>query len=179
MFEMGPRARASSADRRDQFERGHCLGKENAVNQGMPWTQPNMQDDALLPKARRHTLHHERMEADQDLEWVPTGCQKGAKGDRDSENRSHARVNIYAREVGSASQALEMAPMVQAGLFMAQAAAAVGPKYHGRRNILSRETAEDSTDAPIASGYGGDGVPTYARKSMLPPYVPREPLAAN
>jgi hypothetical protein len=179
VFEMGPRIRSSSLDRRDNFERGHWLDKENAVNEGMPWSKPKEQDEALLSKARRYVLHHERMEAEQDLEWVP---KQAVRNKKDEDARSHARTNTYANEVRHAAQTLEMAPMVQVcGLEQAKrAAAAVGPQYHGRRNILVRETAEESVEAVIASGVVDDGVPFHGRKNMLPPYVPnRPPVAAH
>lgn len=180
VFEMGPKV-IVSLDRGGDFQRGHTLAKENAINQGMPWSQPKEHDDSLLVKARRSTLHHERLAADQALEWVPKEAEatRVRMGDKDSEIRSHARVNIYAREVGGAAQTLEMAPMVQVCGFQSEAAAAVGGQYHGRRNIIARETAEESGDAPIARGFADEGVPSYARKTMLPAYVPRAPLAAH
>lgn len=178
VFEMGPRIRSSSLDRREDFARGQALAKETAMNQGMPWSQPKEEDDALVPKARRRTLHHEQQAADQALEWVPKEAAT-QKGDQDHDSRSHARVNNYAREVLNAAQTLEMSPMVQISGFGSKAAAAVGPQYHGRMNVLARETAEDSSEAPVVSGFVNGGVPSYNRKSMLPPCVPRPPLVAH
>lgn len=171
VFEMGPKGRSSSVDPygcegRNDHGRCHGLGKESAVNQGMPWATPKENDDLGQPKARQHTLRREHMDADQTLEWVP----ERAPRDNDSDVRSHARVNIYDREVGNAAQALEMAPMVQISGFNAKA---VGEQFHGRRNILHRERGEESNDAPRASGFTDEGVPVYQRKSLLPPYVPR------
>lgn len=179
VFEMGPRIRSSSVDhRRDNHERGHWLGKEHAVNQGMPWSQPKEEDESQLPKARRRVLHHEQRAADQALEWVPKEAMSSApRGDNESDLRSHARVNICKREVLGANQTLEMAPMVQVSHMPSASAAAVGPQYHGRRNVMARETAEESNDAPLASGMADEGVPTYGRKNMLPPYVPRAAAA--
>jgi hypothetical protein len=142
----------------------------------MPWSQPKefKDDDSHQPKGRRSVLRQEHLAADQALEWVPKEAEalRRRGQNADSEPRSHARSNIYAREVASASQALEMAPMVQVGGFDT-AAAAVGEKFHGRRNVMTRETAEQSSDAPRASGVGADGVPMYNRKQMLPPCAPR------
>jgi len=173
VFEMGPKVRSSSLDYRNagDYQRGHSLAAENAINQGMPWCQPTEHDDSVKPKARRSTLKNEHLDADQALEWVPEAVEavrSRAKLDCDSELRSHARVNIYTREVRGAAQALEMAPMVQVCGFDA-AAAQVGEKFHGRRNVLRRETNEESVEAPKASGYADGGVPTYGRKNLLPP----------
>lgn len=176
VFEMGPRIRSSSLDRREDYQRGHWLAKEHEGYQGMPWTQPQEKDEDVLPKARRRTLHHEHMAADQALEWVPKEAAKLPK-DQDSESRCHARVNVCRREMGNAAQTLEMNPMVQVSS-LNEASAAVGAQYHGRRNILARETAEESNEAPIAHGYN-DAVPNYSRKTQLPPCVPRAPVAAH
>lgn len=181
VFEMGPKFRSSSLDRRDNYERGHALAKENSVNEGMPWCKPKEEIESYQPKERRSTLQRERKAADQVLEWVPSICQV-AKTDGESEVRSHARVNINAREVGNAAQTLEMAPGVQICRLQELASeshAAVGPRYHGRKNVMARQFAEDSSECPIASGFADEGVPTYNRKSLLPPYVPRAPLAAH
>lgn len=175
VFEMGPRVRSSSLDQRANYERGHSLGVDH-INQGMPWSQPNVEDDSRQPRARRHTLRHERLAADQDLEWVPKAATQG-QGDAESELRSRARVNVHARELANAAQTLEMAPAVIACSVEA-ANACTGVQYHGRVNVLTRETAEDSAEAPAASGYADGGVPTYGRKRLLPPYVKREPMTA-
>jgi len=182
VFEMGPHARSSSVDHRNDFQRGPRLGQER--NQGMPWEQPKEKDGLPLPKARRWTLLHEQLAADPSIE----AHRAQAKGDQDSEIRNHGRVHVYAREVGNAHQALEIAPMVQVCGLQADTVPAV-ERYHGRRNILARETAEDSTDGPTASSFAGDGAPSYGRRSRLPPpadvkaschpIVPRAPLAAR
>lgn len=183
VFEMGPKARASSVDRREvgDFNKGQFLAKENAVNQGMPWCQPTMADESEKPKGRRHVLRNEHLDADQELEWVPKEVEEARfrpQGENQIDNRSHARVNIYAREVTGAAQAFEMAPMVQVPGFTT-AAANVGGKDHGRRNVIHREAAKESQSAegPIAQGYNEEGVPTYGRKVLLMPHGPREPRA--
>jgi len=182
VFEMGPRMRCASVDRRDTFERGHWLGKEQEMNKGMPWSKPQEKDDSDASKARRNVLRHEQKEherglaefGNQALEWVPKEDMIGrSRGDNESDLRSHARVNICKREVTGANQTLEMAPMVQVCGFQSAAEAAVGLKYHGRRNVMVRETAEESNDAPRASGLADERVPTYGRKQMLPAYVAR------
>lgn len=181
VFEMGPKGRSSSLDHQlRSYERSHSCGKADAINAGMPWCKPKEEDDSQVPKARRAVLHHERLAADQALEWVPKEAMTTrphaprADGDNESVARSYARCNSYKREVLGAAQTMEMAPMVQVSHFgIGQNAAAVGDKFHGRRNILVRETHEDSTDAPVASGYGD--CPSYSRKQMLPPCVPRAP----
>jgi hypothetical protein len=169
VFEMGPRARCSSTDRKEDFARGHCLGKEIAINQGMPWSKPQEVDDALQSKARRHTLRHEQQAADQALEWAADVASH--RDDSNSEIRSHARVNVNARERSDAAQTMEMAPAVQV---TSAVTSAVGRDYHGRRNVLVREAVNESAEAPIASGFSAD-VPTYGRKQMLPPCVPGNP----
>lgn len=178
VFEMGPKGRVGSVDRHTEkeFSRGHWLGKESEMNQGMPWDKPKEKDESLLPKGRRQLLRNEALEADQALEWVPSICQAQRKGEGDSEIRSHARINVNAREITGAAQSLEMMPMVQVNGMM-EAAAAVGQAYHGRRNVLKRESVEESNDAPRASGYCDEGQPVYNRKQMLPPYVPRATAA--
>lgn len=178
MFEMGPRIRSSSVEVRKDFARGNRLAQESSVNEGMPWQQPKEEDVHLAPKGRCHTLKHERRAADQALEWVPAQAAKPARGDGESDVRSHARVNIYAREVGNAAQTLEISPMVQVRGLQGDTMAAVGDKDHGRRNVLARETADESLEAPIASGFsGGSAVPSYGRRAMLPPPVPRSAMA--
>jgi len=169
VFEMGPRARCDSVDRNlsRNHARSHSLGQETAINQGMPWTKPQEEDEAVQPKERKHTLRRERQAADQNLEWAAIQHDADSK----SEIRSHARVNINQREKSGAAQTLEFAPAVQVTNAIA---ANVGAEFHGRRNVLARETAEESTNAPITSGLSGDGgVPNYSRKQMLPPCIPR------
>lgn len=169
VFEMGPKVRASSLDRREDFQRGHALGREVEANRGMPWTEAKNSVEAPLARERRHVLRRERQDADQTLEWAHE--PKTNTVDAASEIRSHARINVHARELTDAAQVIEMAPSVQVSN---TSIAAVGPQYHGRRNILARETAEESTDNPMGRfGYEGD-VPHYGRKQLLPPCAPRK-----
>lgn len=176
VFEMGPKGRSSSLDHQlRSYERSHSCTKADAINAGMPWCKPKEEEDSQGPKGRRAILHHERLAAEQNLEWVPKeALTTRPHGDNDSDVRSYARHNVCKREVLGAAQTMEMAPMVQVSHFgIGESVAAVGDKYHGRRNILVRETKEESTDAPVASGYGD--CPTYARKQLLPPCAPRAP----
>jgi len=170
VFEMGPRIRASSLDMREagDFARGHALENERAGYKGMPWSQPKERDDEHLPKGRVSTLHHERQDADQARRDEQQEALGAMRVDGVFEMRSHARVNIHARELKDSHQTLEMAPMVQVSGFE-------GPtgKYHGRRNIMAREGAEESTDAPRACGFADNGAPVFNRKQMLPPCIPR------
>jgi len=164
VFEMGPKNRAMSVDRRDDYSRGHCLGKECHPNDGMPWCPPKpFEDGAPKPAARRATLRHERQEADQCLEWVPAASSCAPK----NVDACHARRNVCKREVLDSAQTLEFAPGVQM-----KNLPNVGKGYHGRVNVMQRESGQESGDNPVAAGYSG-GVPIYNRKTMLPPYVPR------
>lgn len=172
VFEMGPKERATSCDRRESHERGHWLGKESEINAGMPWAKPKEQDESQVPKARRHVLQNERKAADQ--EYRQAIKESRPPVDESDVRSGYARVNRHVRELRDAAQAIEFAPMVQVNGFTSAAEAAVGEKFHGRRNVLARQTAEESIEAPIASGLADYGVPTYARKSMLPPCAPRD-----
>lgn len=162
-FEMGPAKRPPSAPRRD-FSRGHVLGAEGVANKGIPWAPspaPGATADGDDPEARqvgrRHILKHERYAADQALEWVPSQANliRAALG----KDADHSRISAFKKEDGEAFDFLHGA--------IRNAPEVLGDKFHGRRNVLTREQSSmQSLDMPRASGYQG-AVPSYARDGRL------------
>lgn len=162
---MGPKQRASSVDRTDHLRGRGRLTEDHKQNQGMPWAIPKEEEDLpMRAPARRHTLRHEHLAADQALEWVPAMPSRPLSGE--SRSRSHARVNVYARELGGAPQALEISPAVQAAA--AQTLAAAGT-CHARVDVLKREQVKQDAYTEVPRGRLGSetDVPTYGRRGML------------
>mmetsp|Transcript_74897 Transcript_74897/g.207362 ORF Transcript_74897/g.207362 Transcript_74897/m.207362 type:complete len:248 (-) Transcript_74897:155-898(-) len=156
-FEMGPQRRPPTAPRRD-FSRGHALGKEGALNKGMPWA-PTAETDHADPEqapnaARRSVLRHEMQAADQALEWVP---KNGARAR--SMDAEYGRINAFKKADGEAFDFLPGAHK--------NASVPIGVLNRGRRNVLMREHSSlQSLEGPRANSFDG-GVPYFARDNRL------------
>jgi len=158
-FEMGPFPRSISSAERPNHRRSHALAHDSDANGGVPLGNLPVETSDRPEPGRRNTLQHERLAADQGLEWVPSSSQPSGT---EKLARDHSRVNVLARE----DAAIDGPP---SGL--AQSAASQGAQaaaYHGRRNVLTREQHSEASEIPRFSGYeAGSGVPVYSRKSLL------------
>jgi len=169
-MEMGP---SKKIDKRNDFSRGHALGKGIEANNGIPWSSRPPEEVQARDPARRNVLEQERLLADQALEWAPKvelgPCPVG-------------RRNELSRENAEAEESREWG-LGKRNHWYGQAPTGLGADtgYHGRRHILAREQQDESTDMPgrIAAAAEGSGsaVPSYRRKSMLPP--PQTALASH
>jgi len=156
-FEMGPSRHPPSAPRLD-FSRGHVLGAQGAANKGIPWMPTAGDDDGEEQKnvARRNVLRHELQSAEQALEWVPALANMGRARSMDID---YSRVNAFKKEDGEAFEFLSGA--------IRNTSIPGGDKFHGRRNVLSREASSlQSLDMPRANGHAG-AVPSYGRDGRL------------
>jgi len=153
-IEVGPPKLPDKTD----HKRSHSLGQAIQANQGIPWSDlPPTGLQAGKDPARRNTLKHEFLAADQDLEWVPKVECKAPGG----------RMDALAREQRADEESREWSLGVR-GPDHAPTAGCDNPGYHGRRNVICREMQEHTTDMPRASGCVPDsGVPAYGRKSVL------------
>lgn len=158
VFEVGPPRRPSSAGKKDH-SRGHPLGRQIEANQGMPWVAVPKELEEQPARGRRHTLLHERNDADQALEWVPECCLPSGTSNVAS-GGYHGRVSMLKREQLDAETTLDTC----AGK------PPVAPACHARRNVLAREQAGQGTSSemPAANGHelGGE-VPVYHRRNLL------------
>jgi len=165
-MEMGPRKKL---DGRKDFSRGHALGKGIEANTGIPWSSRPPEEIQARDPARRNVLEQERRLADQVLEWAPKvelgPCAVGRRNELMRENTEAEESREWG--FGKRNRWCGQAPTGPG--------AEVG--YHGRRDILAREQQDESTDMPgrtsLAAAEGsGSGVPSYHRRSMLPPPQP-------
>jgi len=161
-MEMGPRKKI---EKRTDFSKGHALGKGIEANSGIPWSSRRPEEIQARDPARRNVLEQERVLADQALEWAPKvelgPCAVG-------------RRNELLRENVEAEESREWG-FGKRNRYCGQAPTGPGAEtgYHGRRDILAREQQDESTDMPgrtaaVAEG-SGSAVPSYHRRSMLPP----------
>merc|ERR1712217_779562 len=114
--------------------RGHVLGQQDNGRMGMPWKSSMGMDERNRDPARRNTLQHERLKANQEFEWTPgVGASLAPEG---ADVCYHGRMNMLKREAIMSEQ---KGPPLPGGR-----SSSLPPPDHGgygRRNIMAREQA--------------------------------------
>lgn len=157
-FTFGPR-RSIVPELREDYGRGHILGREIERNIGVPMGDIAPAMPEMKEPARRNNLQRERQDADQQLEWASAPAPKV---------QARGRRNVLSRE--EAEGALEC-PSVRPVPGAAVSSGAVGS--HNRRNILRREQVQEES-FPTPRG-AGDG---YGKRNLLIRECPQAPVAA-
>lgn len=164
VFEMGP-AKALPTSILTDHSLGHVLGQQDNGRMGMPWKPSKEKDEINRDPARRNTLQHERLKANQEFEWTPGVAACAAPEGADV--GYHGRMNMLKRE--------ELMSEQQGSNLPGGRSSSLPPDQgYGRRNIMAREQAYQSIEMPLAVGVEpGSDVPFFGRRDILHKEQPR------